>query len=318
MHYAELHCRTNFSFLSGASHPQELVAYAAKLGLSALAITDLSGLYGIVRAWEARRKLAVATEGTEPTLPRLLFGSELELDPIPDERNARQPSDALVVIARHRAGYARLSALISRGRRRVAKGEFSLAQAEVRRIGGEHLLVLAGGPRSRLLREGKAARHELSALREAFGDALTLELTRHRRPGDFERSRALYALGRELNVPAVATNDVFFHVPHRKKLADVLHCIRETMPLAEAGRRLLPNAERHLKGAAAMQALFSDLPEAVAFSAEVASRCDFDLSQLHYSYPQEARGLVRRVGRRRPEAPGAARAGRSAGSNACT
>ncbi|MBW2736508.1 MAG: PHP domain-containing protein, partial [Deltaproteobacteria bacterium] len=159
MHYAELHCRTNFSFLSGASHPKELVAHAAKLGLSALAITDLSGLYGIVRAWEARRKIVSSFPRTRESslsdggiAPRLLFGSELELDPIPDERNARQPSDALVVIARHRAGYARLSALISRGRRRVAKGEFSLAQAEVRRIGGEHLLVLAGGPRSRLLR----------------------------------------------------------------------------------------------------------------------------------------------------------------------
>jgi len=141
--YAELHCRSNFSFLSGASHPRELVQQAAEIGLAALAITDLSGLYGVVRAWEAARQL--------PAVPRLIYGSELELDRRRVAGDLRA-EDALVLLARSREGYAELSGLISKGRLRVEKGEFALDQAEVRRVGGRNLIVLAGGPRSRLLR----------------------------------------------------------------------------------------------------------------------------------------------------------------------
>ncbi|MCK5798047.1 MAG: PHP domain-containing protein [Deltaproteobacteria bacterium] len=282
MTYAELHCRTNFSFLSGASHPHELVAQAGALGLTALAITDLSGVYGVVRAWEARRKILAAHERGERDAvngaliarpPRLIYGSELQLDPIPrdggrrdpiatrhgDRRDPsglrgadrREPSDALVVLARDGAGWSKLTALITRGRRRVAKGAFSLTQAEVRHAGGAHWVVLAGGPRSRLLRllrrgEIAAVRRELFALREAFGDALFVEVTRHRRPGDGARSRAIAALAREINVPVVATNDVFFHAVERKRLQDILECLRLGVSLSEAGRRLWPNAERRL------------------------------------------------------------------------
>jgi error-prone DNA polymerase len=294
--YAELHCRTSFSFLSGASQPRELVQQAMALSLDTLAITDLSGVYGIVRAWEARRKLLEHFEEQQgsqasphvqkaPELS-LIYGSELELDD-------PQSPDSLVLLARDRAGYATLSTLITRGRLRAEKGEFRLTQAEVRQRGGAGLIVLAGGPRSRLMRllrrgELNAAERELAALRAAFGDALYLELTRHHRPGDEARSWLIHELGRGLGVPAVATNDVFFHQPHRKKLHDVMTCIRNGTTLREAGRLLLPNAERCLKSEAKMRQLFRDMPEAVDRTMEVASRCEFELTQLHYSYPREA------------------------------
>ena len=131
--------------------------------------------------------------------------------------------DSLVVLARDREGYAKLSRLISRGRLRVEKGEFQLTAEEVRAVGGEGLIILAGGPRSRLLAlvqagETKRARRELAVLREAFGDAFYLELTRHREPGDRRRTLQMLSLGAALNVPAVATNDIHFHVCGRKKL----------------------------------------------------------------------------------------------------
>ncbi len=341
-HYAELHCRSSFSFLAGASHPRELVLAAGALGLEELAITDVGGVYGVVRAWEAQRKLVEAHERGEvdehsgepiPRPPRLIYGAELLLDPLP--RRARvpsptcgdkpsasdvEPSDALVVLVRDGEGWSKLTQAITRGRRRVDKGEFALTQRELRRLGGEHWCVLAGGPRSRLLRllrqgERVAARRELIALKEAFGDALALELTRHLRPGDLERSLALAELAAEVRVPIVATNDVFFHADHRKKLHDVLTCIRLGLALGEAGRRLLPNAERRLKDHAAMADLFADLPAAVELTAELASRCRFALEELTYSYPEETvppgetadeylgrlarRGLVTRLGTRR-------------------
>jgi error-prone DNA polymerase len=327
--YAELHCRSSFSFLAGASHPRELVLAAGVLGLEALAITDVSGVYGVVRAWEARRKQLAAHERGEldertgeptPRPPRLIYGAELALDPLPSAGGELQPSDALVVLVRDAVGWSKLTQAITRGRRRVDKGEFALTQRELRRQGGEHWCVLAGGARSRLsrlLRQGEeqAARRELDALREAFGDALALEPTRHARPGDLERSLALASLGAQAEVPLAATNDVLFHAAHRKKLHDVLTCIRLGVPLGEAGRRLLPNAERRLKGHAAMAALFSDLPTAVDYAGELAARCTFALDELTYSYPEEAvppgesadeylgrlarRGLVARLGTRR-------------------
>ena len=317
MEYAELHCRTNFSFLQGASHPQELVSHAILLQLRGLAITDLSGLYAVVRAWEARNRLRrsddpVVAAGAAALC--LIYGSELELDlPLANTRGQRAKrgrghegaedvasandranacADALVVLAADRYGYGVLSEWITIGRRRAPKGAFSLSGRELRTRGGKGLIVLCGGPRSRLLRlvragELVAAACELAALREAFGDALYLEVFRHHRPGDAERSLALARLAGQLAVPVVATNDVFFHEAHRKKLHDVLRCIQRGICIAEAGRELLPNAERHLKGEAQMARLFADLPGAVARSVEVSDRCQFDLDQLSYSYPQQ-------------------------------
>ena len=278
MAYAELHCRSNFSFLEGASHPEELVARATELGLSALAITDLSGLYGVVRAHAAQRELG---EGAV----RLLYGSELAL-------SVGEETDALLLLARSREGYATLSELVSRGRLRAEKGAFHLTRDEVLATGGKEFFVLAGGPRSQLLRLFKkgaraGAARLLGELREAFGDALVLELTRHLRPGDIERSVALQALGQSLGVPSVATNDVHFHDRRRKPVHDVLSCIRLGCALAAAGRRLLPNAERCLKSPAELATLFVDLPGVVERSVELAHACRFRLDEMGYDYPRE-------------------------------
>lgn len=288
--YAELHCRSNYSFLDGASHPQELVERAGELGLAALALTDRSGLYGVVRAWEAARALA-AKEGS--AVPHLIYGSELELNG-DGQPGGRAPDDAVVLLAASREGYATISRLISRGRLRAAKGAFALAQDEVLAAlsATRDVVVLVGGPRSRLLRDlcegGEVAlRQTLGRWREACGEALYLELTRHRRPGEHERSLALAAHAQALGVPSVATNDVCFHVASRKKLHDVLSCIRRGCTLAAAGRALLPNAERRLKSAAQMQRLFADLPAALAHTLEIAQRCRFSLDELRYAYPVE-------------------------------
>ncbi|MCA9666272.1 MAG: error-prone DNA polymerase [Myxococcales bacterium] len=394
--YAELHCRSNFSFLRGASHPRELVAQAAELGLETLALVDLSGFYGVVHAWEARGDIAEALDKQQLTivdpreiprearrvadarnwpgatlppelsgahreerderdddvsegdgfvlssvrcLPRLLYGSELEIRSEraesamararrmarpAGEREAPPPDDALVMLARDRDGYALISQLVSRGRLRVEKGGIELYRDELLELaagsGGEGVIVLAGGPRSRLLRrlrdgDEAGARRELGELREVFGDALYVELTRHLRPGDVERSLALRALADASGVEAIASNDVFFHTRERKMLHDVLTCIREGLTLREAGRALLPNAERALKTGREMLALFRDMPDVVHRTVEAASRVTFTLDELSYCYPAEAvppghsadsflaelarRGLEQRLGRRR-------------------
>ncbi|HWP35459.1 MAG TPA: error-prone DNA polymerase, partial [Thermodesulfobacteriota bacterium] len=139
----------------------------------------------------------------------------------------------------------------------------------------------------RLLRAGDraGAARRLGRLREAFGDALHVELVRHGAPGDLERSQAMAALARELRLPVVATNDVLFHHPARRPLHDLLRCIREGLTLDEAGRRLPPNAEAHLKSPRAMALRFRDLPEAVARAAALAASIGFRLCEVTYTYP---------------------------------
>ncbi|MFH1131836.1 MAG: PHP domain-containing protein, partial [Pseudomonadota bacterium] len=303
--YAELHCRTNFSFLCGASHPEEIVQCAAKLELPALAITDVNGVYGIVRAWEALRYL----ENTQSVA--LIYGVELTTE---------DDNDTLVLLARSKRGYAKISQAISKGRLHTEKGVFSLHKNDALTLGGEEIIVLAGGPRSYLFRlltheQEKEAAKELSRLKEAFGAAVYLEVVRYCRPGDKQRSLAIASLGEKFNVPIVATNDVLFHCRERKKLHDILTCIKEGISLHKAGRILLPNAERCLKSAAEMQTLFHDLPQAIDKTIEIAQRCHFKLEDLQYSYPTEAvppgetadsflaklakQGLIERLGAKR-------------------
>jgi error-prone DNA polymerase len=286
MDYAELHCRTNFSFLSGASNPAEIVARAGELGLTGLAITDQNGLYGVVRAHEARAEFS-------PSL-KLISGSELDLTPMEERQGvgSEEHRDGLVLLARTREGYANLSRLITQGHLRCEKGEFSSSRAEVlERAKG--LIALAGGPRSRALRLMREERLEeasrdLSELKEAFGDALYVELTEQLRPGDHERTAAMVGLANALGIPSVATNDVHFHDLHRKPLHDIVTCIREKTTLERAGRLLLPNAERRLKSPNEMSALFREYPDTVARTVEIAGCCTFSLDDLRYQYPEEA------------------------------
>ncbi len=279
--YAELHCRTNYSFLEGASHPDQLVNRAAELGLAALAITDRNSVAGVVRAHVAAKAAGL----------KLLIGAEIT------------PADAppVVLLATDRAAYARLSRLITRGRRNAAKGECLLTFDDVAQHAdgllacvpltqclteqnreGEEPVEPHRGQRTRLSRS-----FALSSYRECFGDRCYGLAELHRGPNDGLLLDRMKRLANESCVQIVAANDVHYHVPEQQPLQDVLAAIRHGCPVVELGDRRFPNAERHLKSAEAMRLLFADMPEAVTRTLEIADRCTFSLDELRYEYPEE-------------------------------
>ncbi len=260
--YAELHCRTNFSFLEGASHPDELVNRAAELGLAALAITDRNSVAGVVRAHVAAKEAGL----------KLLIGAEMTPDDAPP----------VVLLATDRQAYGRLSKLITYGRRNAPKGECRLNFQDITRH-GEGLLACV--PLADCLIKD---RHVwLNRYRECFGDRCYGLAELHRGSHDGLLLDRMSRLTREAGVPLLAANDVHYHVPARQPLQDVLTAIRHGCTVAELGSRRFPNAERHLKAAQAMQQLFRREPEAVTRTLEVAGRCTFSLDELRYEYPEE-------------------------------
>ncbi len=302
--YAELFCQTNYSFLEAASHPDELVAAAAVLGLPALGITDRNSLAGVVRAHAATRKIAGV---------RLVVGALL--DPRPDAGETAGPeprpgggaSGAPLVLCHpsNRAAYGRLSRLLTLGRRRAPKGHCALTPRDILdHAEGQWLTLLP--PEARLetgngagdgSHGGKAPpvdpgqdtafRATLAAFREAAGDRLSLAfLPRH----DGRDARRLWATARladETGVPLVAVGGVRMHTPHRRPLLDVLTCIRHHCTIDTAGWRLSPHGAAFLRGPEAMAALVPGRPDALARSLEVAGGCCFSLDELRYEYPDE-------------------------------
>jgi len=269
--YVELRCKTNFSFLRGASHGEELVERAGELGLAGLAITDLASVAGVVRAHVAAK---------EAGFP-ILVGAEVDL--------ADGPS--LVLLATDRAAYGRLCDLITVGRRRAPKGEFELRCDDVcERAEGLIAIVLQGGRES--IERRARTRAALDRLPTPFAGRLYFSLEAHRGPDDVAALRALDAQAQSLGLPTVATNDVHYHDRARAPLHDVLVAIREQTPVAAAGRRLFPNSERALRAPADQLAIFRGAlgargEAAVARTAEVAARCSFSLDELRYEYPDE-------------------------------
>ena len=264
--YAPLWCKSNYSFLEGASHPEELVERAHALGLPGLALTDRDGVYGVVRAHVRARELGV----------HLICGAEMSL-----EGGAR-----VVLLAADRAGYANLCRLITRGRRRHAKGECSVTVDEV----CDHaagLLALWSGAHWAAEADADRDRPALAALRDAFGDRAYGLLARHRLAGEVPREGWLRARARKIGLPLAAATEVLYHDPARRDLQDVLTCIRHGVSLARAGRRLRANAEHGLKAPAAFAALYRDDPAAVARTVEIAARCRFSLAEIRYRYPSE-------------------------------
>jgi error-prone DNA polymerase len=291
--YAELQAVSNFSFLRGASHPEELVAQAKALGLAALAITDRNSLAGVVRAHVAAKQHGV----------KLLVGARLDLEDAP----------SVLCLPRDRAAYGRLAQLLTLGKRRAVKGECRLAFADLAAHGeGQILIVLPPGapcaPNFSLrgasppgapcapnfsLRGASPPAHLddafaefLRALKSRRG-AVYLAAQHHRQGDDARRLAALAALAAATATPLVATNDVHYHVAERRILQDVLSCVRHGCAIAEAGTRLFANAERHLKSPADMAALFAAYPDALARTLEIAAACDFSLDELRYEYPAE-------------------------------
>ncbi len=255
--YAELHCRTNFSFLEGASHPDELVQRAVQLGYRALAITDRNSLAGVVRAHVAARE----------TNLKLLIGSQIVLE----------DDSALVLLAMNRSGYAHLSRLITRGRRRAEKGKCRLRFEDVaRHAEGLQACLLPGWDANRL--------HQY---RDVFGDRCSALVELHLGPDDRSLLQRKLVQARQANVPVAAANDVHYHVPERRILHDVLTAVRHGCTVAQLGGRMFPNSERFLKSPAQMAALFVDAPEAIERTLEIADACCFSLEELRYDYPHE-------------------------------
>jgi error-prone DNA polymerase len=264
--YAELAVTTNFSFLRGASHPQEMVATARELGLAAIGIADRNSFAGVVRAFgEWKRDKAV----------KLLAGTRLVT------------ADGFEVLAypTDRAAYGRLCRLLSNGNVKVKtgqKGECRIGFDDVVAAStGQMLIVLPP------LTLTPAFTERLEALARAAPKRCFLAGVHSYRGDEPRRLGELDELGRRAKAPLVAVNDVHYHAPQRRALADVVTCIRETCTVAEAGFRLAANAERHLKPPGEMARLFAAFPQAIARTVQIADACRFSLEELKYEYPDE-------------------------------
>jgi len=257
--YVELQVTTNYSFLRGASHVEELLAQAALLGMPALAVTDRNSLAGIVRAHQRAQEAGV----------RLIVGCRLDL------------TEGLSVLAypTDRPAYSRLTRLLTIGKGRAGKGACDLGWDDLVQHNDGLIAILCTG----------ITAESLQRLRADFGDRGYAALTPRRRPDDAVRLRATADLAHAARVPTVATNDVLYHVPERRILQDVLTCIREGCTIDEAGFRRERSVDRHLLPPDEAARLFSRHADAVAHTQEIADRCRFSLDELRYQYPHETR-----------------------------
>ncbi|MBN8848049.1 MULTISPECIES: error-prone DNA polymerase [unclassified Sphingomonas] len=264
--YVELQVTTHFSFLRGASSPDELFAAAALLDLPAIGIVDRNSVAGIVRAWDAAKTTGV----------RAIVGCRLDLT----------DGTALLVYPTDRLAYGRMCRLLSIGKGRAGKGACHLDWADVEDWSDGLIAMLAPD------RADATAEAALARTRRIFADRAYLALTIRRQPRDAVRLRDLAAIAAAARVPTVATGDVLYHSPDRRLLQDVVTCIREKCTIDELGDRRERIADRHLKTGQEMERLFRRYLEdtgPVARSAELAARCAFSLDELKYQYPDEIR-----------------------------
>ncbi|MGH8676100.1 MAG: error-prone DNA polymerase, partial [Burkholderiales bacterium] len=256
--YAELHCLSNFTFLRGASHPEELVARACALGYSALALTDECSLAGSVRAHVAAKARGL----------KLIHGAELQLE------------DGLkvVLLAADRGSYGAVCALITAARRRSRKGRYAVSRADLEAAGGCGALAL-------IVAEPKTGADAIFRLAGCFRGRAWIAAELHSGPNDRARLVELRELSALCGLPLAAAGDVHMHVRSRRRLQDALTAIRLGKPVAECGRALHPNGERHLRLRARLAQLYP--PEWLAETVAIAQRCNFSLDELRYEYPQE-------------------------------
>ncbi len=314
--YAELHCLSNFSFLRGASHPEELVERAHAAGYTALALTDECSLAGVVRAHLAAKETGV----------KLIVGSEFLL----------ADRTKLVLLATDRRSYGDLAQLVTRGRRRADKGRYALARDDVAELASSCLALwvpgIGGGARPaprdvpgtaharRSSQAGVAAAAEPAPevlarwFAEVFPERAWIAAELFTAAGDRARLAQLAALARASGLPLAAAGDVHMHVRARRALQDTLAAIRLRTPVANCGYALFPNGERHLRSRARLATIYP--PELLAETVAIAERCTFSLDELTYEYPREIvpenetpaswlrklteQGLARRYGRQRP------------------
>jgi error-prone DNA polymerase len=266
--YAEIGVTSNFSFLHGASHPQEYVHQAAAYGFVAIGIADRNTFAGIVRAYAELKNPELTSQ------PKLLVGSRLVfIDGTPD----------ILAYPRDRQAYGRLCRLLSKGKLAAEKGECHLRSADLAEFSEGLLLVLV--PAYRFNADDIAA--VLNALRGLPAEGVWLAASPFHRGDDRRRLARLQRIASDIRVPLIATNDVLYHSHERRVLQDVVSCIREKTTIETAGRLLEANAERHLKPAEEMHRLFRDHPDAIKETLRFADRVDFSLDQLKYQYPDE-------------------------------
>ena len=296
--YAELCVTSNFTFLRGASHPEELVARAVELGLRAIAITDQNSLAGVVRAHVALRELAraraealeirshrqidtssrqtdtgAALPITQGPLPRLIVGARLVLSDSDVE---------WLALPLCRTGYAGLSRMLSLGKRRAVKGRCDLRQADL--LEGAAEMVLIALPPETCAPEQEA---QIRAIAMRYPGNCYMGAAPRYDGRDAARLDARAGLAARLALPMVALGDVLMHRAQRRRLADVLTCLRVGCTIDSLGARALPNAEARLKPPAEMARIFARYPAAIRRTLEIADRCAFSLDELSYEYPDE-------------------------------
>ena len=268
MQYSELQITSNFTFLRGASHPEELVEKAAELGYHKIAITDRNSLTGIVRAHIITRKCEV----------KLIPACRIDLIDGP----------SLLAYAVNKNGYHNLSALLSLGNRDAEKGDCHLYQENVWAHQADLIFIaIAPAKLNEHFEFEETFKTHLRNYKKALGDQLYLAINRSYSGSDQKRLFRLAELSAQLSTPLVATNDVHYHEPQRRELQDVLTCVREKCTITNAGYKLNENRERHLKPIEEMHRLFRRYPEAINNAVAIAEKCQFSLDELNYIYPEE-------------------------------
>lgn len=268
MKYTELQITTNFSFLRGGSHPEELMETAAMLGYKEVAVTDQNTLAGIVRAHVAAKKAGI----------RLIVGCRLELIDGPP----------LLAYPTNKDAYANLSGLLSLGNSRAEKGKCHLYKKDVYHYAdGIRFIALAPLSLNEDFDFEMDFKSSLQEYSDYLGASLYLGMSRSYHANDNKRMHRLWQLAEAHQIAVVATNDVHYHIPERRHLQDVLTCIREKCTINTAGFRLYQNAERYLKTADEMERLFRQYPQALLATQDFVEECTFSLDSLEYVYPEE-------------------------------
>ena len=297
--YAELTCRTHYSFLRGASHPHELVEEAARLGISALAITDRNGVYGIPKAYRAWKELPIEARARL----RLIVGAELTWKPSAEIRDPGLGPDSLILLARTRRAYGVLCLLITAAHAEKEKGGAFLSPEvlddhltnEAHRAGARELAFLAPPPLSLRTRTAGEWLERIDRILERLdhetlgaNPSLFFPIFQCRDAHDLARLKVAEALARRYGESRLlAANDVHLHVESRRPLQEVLTAIRESTPLKNSGFRLFQNAERRLKSPTEMLELFRDWPALVTRAHDLSREFSFDPAELRYRYPSE-------------------------------
>ena len=268
MKYTELQVTTNFSFLQGASHPEELVEQAAMYGYRELAITDHNTFAGLVRGHVAAKAKAI----------RIIPGCCIDLVDGP----------SLLAYPTNKIAYSHLSEILTIGNLRTEKGECHLYKNDVYNYSrGIKFIAVPPLSLTGMFQFEDSFENAIKEYKDVFGDELYIGASRRYNGNDAKYLYRIHQLSKHLQIPLIATNDVHYHLPERRQLQDVLTCIKEKCTIQSAGYRLYPNAERFLKPIDEILRLFRHYPDAIKRTQEIVEACDFFLPELKYEYPQE-------------------------------